>query len=104
MVTQQISLDLEERELITPTNITKVEQYLLQNANNAIISISTAIAKWESSKDKEKLAADFEKHKKFLHEIEGWTRNTLILINQEAPFEERIKNLQEFAVLCYQKR
>ena len=104
MAAQQISLDLEERELITPKNITKVELYLLQNANNAITSISTAIAKWESSKDKERAATDFEKHKKFLQEIENWTRNTLILINQEAPFEERIKNLQDFAVLCYQKR
>lgn len=104
MAIQQISLDLEEREIIDSKNIARVEQHLLQSANNAIISISSAIAKWEASKDKGKLVSDFEKHKKFLNEIENWTRNTLILINQEAPFEERIKNLQDLAVLCYQKR
>ncbi|MBI5223502.1 hypothetical protein HY990_03695 [Candidatus Micrarchaeota archaeon] len=87
---------------VSEKNLDQVEELVIQKVNLTLTSLSGAIAIWEGSKEKEKYANSFQKHKRFLSDLEHWTRQTLILRSSNAPSYERIKNLQEFVIFCYQ--
>lgn len=97
--------DMEIPNIIDQSNIDQVELLVLEKVSRTITTISGAVAVWEGSKEKSPiLAQSFERHKYFLHALEEWESGTLKMRSKKTSFIDRISNLQNFVVFCYQAR
>jgi hypothetical protein len=97
--------DIGLPDKIDSSNIDQVEMLVLERVSQTITALGGAVAIWEGSKEKSPvLAKSFERHKYFLTALEEWEAGTLKMRSKKAPVIDRITNLQNFVVFCYQAR
>ncbi len=87
---------------ITENNIELVEKDTMQKVNRALSALETAIAKWDSAKDKpEDLVPKFKKYKRYHDALAQWEKKMLKNPGRGMDFYARVERLGEFASICY---